>query len=394
MSRLSFPDVVRVGGVGLRTRPMRAFLSALGIAIGIAAMVAVVGISSSSGAELDRTLSALGTNLLTVGPGHTLLGAEAELPLEAESMIERVDGVEEVTAIGRVDDAKVYRSEHIPEARTGGLVAYAARNGLLATVGASLRSGVWLNPATERFPAVVLGAATAERLGIGAAGPDTQVVVGGVRFTVVGILEPVPLAGELDSAALVGWPAAARWLDFDEHATTVYTRSVESRLEAVRGLLAATANPEAPNEVDVSRPSDALAAKQATSQAFAGLLLGVGAVALLVGGVGVANTMVISVLERRPEIGLRRALGATRGQIRTQFLAESLLLSALGGAGGVLLGSAVTVGYAAYEHWPWVIPAWALAGGLTATLAIGGIAGLYPAVRAARLSPTEALQTP
>jgi putative ABC transport system permease protein len=220
------------------------------------------------------------------------------------------------------------------------------------------------------------------------------VVIDGVRFTVIGVLEPVPLATELDSAALVGWSAATRWLDFDEHPTTVYTRSEEASLDTVRGLLAATANPSAPNEVDVSRPSDALAAKRATSQAFAGLLLGVGAVALLVGGVGVANTMVISVLERRPEIGLRRALGATRGQIRTQFLAESLLLSALGGAGGVLLGAAVTAGYAAYKAWPVVVPPWALAGGLAATLLIGAMAGLYPAAKAARLSPTEALQAP
>ncbi|MBB3096597.1 putative ABC transport system permease protein [Actinoplanes campanulatus] len=393
-ARMPFADVVRVGGVGLRTRPMRAFLSALGIAIGIAAMVAVVGISSSSGAELDRTLSALGTNLLTVQPGNTILGEEAELPLEAEPMIERVDGVERSSAIGRVDGAKVYRSAEIPEAQTNGLVAYAARESLPGTVGATLHDGVWLNAATGGYPAVVLGADAARRLGIGAAGPDTQILVGGVRCTVIGILDPVPLAAELDSAALLGWPAAIRWLDFDEHATTVYTQSVESRLEAVRELLPATANPAAPNEVSVSRPSDALAAKQATNQAFAGLLLGVGAVALLVGGVGVANTMVISVLERRPEIGLRRALGATRGQVRVQFLAESLLLSALGGAGGVLLGVTVTVGYAAYEQWPWVIPEWALAGGLAATLVIGGVAGLYPAVRAARLSPTAALQSP
>jgi putative ABC transport system permease protein len=391
---MRFTDVVRVGGAGLRTRPMRAFLSALGIAIGIAAMVAVVGISSSSGAELDRTLSALGTNLLTVGPGQTLLGAEAELPLEAEPMIERIDGIEAVSAIGRIGDAKVYRSEKIPSVQTGGMIAYAAREDLPGTVGATIRDGAWLTTATGSFPAVVLGSAAAERLGIGAPGPDIQVVIGGVRFTVTGILDPVPLAAELDSAALVGWPSAARWLAFDGHATTVYTRSAESRLATVRGLLAATANPPAPNEVEVSRPSDALAAKQATGQAFAGLLLGVGAVALLVGGVGVANTMVISVLERRPEIGLRRALGATRGQIRLQFLAESLLLSALGGAGGVLLGAAVTAGYATYRLWPWVIPSWALGGGVGATLIIGGVAGLYPAVRAARLAPTEALATP
>jgi putative ABC transport system permease protein len=393
-ARMSPGDVLRVGGVGLRTRPTRAFLSALGIAIGIAAMVAVVGISSSSGAELDRTLSALGTNLLTATPGRTILGQDAELPLDAEAMIGRMEAVEAVSAIGRVGDAKVYRSERIPQAQTNGIVTYAARLNLLDTVGATLHSGTWLNPATERFPSVVLGAGTAERLGISAAGSDIQVVIGGVRFTVIGVLERAQLAAELDNAALVGWPAATRWLDFDEHPTLVYTRSEEASLGSVRTLMAATANPSAPNEVDVSRPSDALAAKQATSQAFAGLLLGVGAVALLVGGVGVANTMVISVLERRPEIGLRRALGATRGQIRTQFLAESLLLSALGGTGGVLIGAVVTGGYATYKAWPVVVPPWALAGGLAATLVIGATAGLYPATKAARLSPTEALQAP
>lgn len=392
--RLRPRDVLRVGAVGLRTRPLRAFLSALGIAIGIAAMIGVVGISSSSGAELDRQLSALGTNLLTVSSGQTLSGEEAKMPVEAEAMIERIGPVLSVSSVGQVQDAKVYRSEEIPEARTGGISAYAARLDLLDSVGATLRAGTWLNAATHAYPAVVLGSATAERLGVGAVGPDTQVLVGGQRFTVVGVLEPVALAVELDTAALVGWPVAEERLGFDGHPTVLYTRVDERHMDAVRDVLAGTGNPEAPNEVDVSRPSDALAAKQATDQAFTGLLLGVGAVALIVGGVGVANTMVISVLERRAEIGLRRSLGATRGQIRTQFLAESLLLSAIGGVGGVCVGAAVTVGYAAYEEWPSVIPAEATAGGLAATLIIGAVAGLYPAIRAARLSPTEALAAP
>ncbi|SNS83672.1 putative ABC transport system permease protein [Actinomadura meyerae] len=390
-ARLGPGDVVKVGAVGLRTRPMRAFLSALGIAIGIAAMVAVVGVSSSSRAELDRALAALGTNLLTVSPGSTLTGEEAQLPLESERMVAHIAPVREVSAIGLLDDAKVYRSGKVPETETNGIAAYAARTGLRAATGAELSRGVWLTAATGEFPAVVLGAKAAERLGIGHASPDVQVLVGGHRFTVIGILAPVPLAPELDTAALVGWPAARAVLGFDGHPTTIYTRSADASVEDVRAVLGPTANPAAPNEVEVSRPSDALAARKAAGEAFTGLLLGLGAVALLVGGVGVANTMVISVLERRAEIGLRRSLGATRGQIRTQFLAESLLLSALGGLGGALIGALVTAGYALYQGWPVVIPAWAVLGGVAATLVIGAAAGLYPAVRASRLSPTEAL---
>jgi putative ABC transport system permease protein len=394
-ARLRPRDVLRVGGAGLRTRPLRVFLSALGIAIGIAAMIAVVGISSSSRAELDRKLAALGTNLLTVAPGSTLFGGDATLPTESVAMISRIGPVNQVAATGKVPDTKVYRTDRIPAAQSGGISVQAAHLDLPPTVGATIADGTWLNAATARYPAVVLGSAAARRLGISAAAaPDVQIYLGGKWFTVIGILDPVPLAPELDSAALVGWPAAKSYLDFDGHPTTVYTRTADSAVEAVRAVLASTANPQAPNEVKVSRPSDALAARQATNKAFTGLLLGLGAVALLVGGVGVANTMVISVLERRAEIGLRRSLGATRGQIRLQFLAESLLLSALGGVGGVVLGIAVTSMYATTQTWPTVVPAWAMVGGVAATLFIGAFAGLYPAIRAARLAPTEALAAP
>lgn len=388
---LSARDRLHVGGVGLRTRPVRAFLSALGIAIGIAAMVSVVGISASSRAQLDQALDELGTNLLTVAPGSGLAGGDPELPVDAVAMVGRIGPVESVSSIGQIPETKVYRNEHIPAAETNAIGTYAADLDLPAAVGATMADGQWLNDATAHYPAVVLGAKAAERLGISSARSDIQIVVGDRRSTVVGILDPAPLAPELDTAVLVGGEAAKRYFDFDGHPTTIYTRARADAVHQVRDVLAATANPQRPYDVKVSRPSDALAAQKAADEAFTGLLLGLGAVALLVGGIGVANTMVISVLERRAEIGLRRALGATRGQIRGQFLTESLLLSALGGAAGAVLGVAVTASYAVSRDWPIVVPPWALAGGVLATLAIGGVAGLYPATRAARLDPTTAL---
>lgn len=389
--RLSPPDVLRLAAYGLRARPLRVVLSALGIAIGIAAMVAVVGTSTSSRAQLNRLLDSLGTNLLTAGPGLTLSGEQATLPDQSVAMVSRVGSVESVTAIGQLPKAKVYRTNKIPAPQSGGIGTYAVHTDLLNTVGATVASGTWLNDATAQYPAVVLGARTAERLGIDAVNGDLQVWLGERWFTVVGILDPVPLAPELDLGALIGWQAAQRYVGFDGDITKLYIRTDPDAVEAVHGLLARTVNPAQPNEVDVSRPSDALAARAAATTTFTGLLLGLGAVALLVGGIGVANTMVISVLERRSEIGLRRSLGATRGHIRIQFLAESLLLSVLGGSTGILLGSGVTAVYATLQNWPTVVPSWVIAGGITAALIIGGVAGLYPAMRAARLAPTEAL---
>ncbi|MFI9557899.1 ABC transporter permease [Nonomuraea endophytica] len=387
-ARLSPSDVFRVGAAGLRSRPTRVVLSALGIAIGIATMIAVIGISSSSREQLLRQLDQLGTNLLTVSAGQTLFGQQSKLPEDAAGMVGRMEHVQTAGATGAVKTS-VRRTSHIPEAVTGGIAVQAATVPLLKTLEGSVVEGAWLNAATGRQPAVVLGAKAAERLGITRTG--VRVWIGNRWFTVLGILGPMPLAPEIERSALVGFTAAEKYLGFDGHPTTIYERSDDAAVGAVREALPRTVNPENPNEVEVSRPSDALAAKAAAAGAFTNLLLGLGAVALLVGGVGVANTMVISVLERRKEIGLRRSLGATRGQVRIQFLAESLLLSALGGVAGAFLGAVATVGYAVSRDWPPVVPPWAIGGAVAATLLIGTIAGIYPAMRAARLSPTVAL---
>ncbi|MGW2872378.1 ABC transporter permease [Kitasatospora sp. NPDC001225] len=387
-ARLGPRDVLHVGSAGLRTRPLRVVLSALGIAIGIATMIAVVGISSSSKAQLLRQLDRLGTNLLVASPGQGLFGEKVKLPEESVGMLSRVPGVEQVGATGDLAQS-VRRSEKIPDEETGGITVKAATEGLLDVVRGAVGSGTWLNEANGRYPSTVLGHVAAQRLGITA--PGQQVHIGDRYFTVIGILDPLPLAPEIERAALVGWDGAGTLLGFDGHPTQIYERSTDRTVSAVRELIPRTVDPQNPHNVQVTDPSSALQAKAATEGAFTDLLLGLGGVALLVGGVGVANTMIISVLERRHEIGLRRSLGATRGQIRLQFVTESLLLSGLGGLAGVALGAAATYAFAASGGLPWVVPPWAVTGGFAATLLIGTVAGLYPAVRAARLSPTLAL---
>ena len=387
-SHLRPADVLRLAGTGLRARPMRAFLSALGIAIGIAAMIAVVGVSTSSRAQLTAQLESLGTNMLTLTPGSDLTGAEVKFPTDAVGRVDKIDGVRQSSSTSLVK-ASVYRSSLSDKAATGGISALVAEPGLLDVVAGEVDKGDWLNPATSSYPSTVLGAAAARRLGV--VEPGTQVWLGGTSFTVVGILKPSVLAPELDNAALIGAPVAEKLFGYAGNPTTIYERSADEAVERVRGLLGPTISPQAPGAVKISRPSDALAAKNAADQAFTSLLTGVGSIALIVGGIGVANTMIISVLERRREIGLRRALGAMRSHILIQFLAEALLLAGLGGALGCVIGVGVTAGVAAANGWPFALPALIILAGLGVTVLIGAVAGLYPAVRAARTPPTAAL---
>jgi putative ABC transport system permease protein len=390
--RLGFADFARIAGVGIRTRPVRAALSALGIAIGVAAIVAVLGLSASSQAGLLAEIDKLGTNLLRVTNGQTLFGQAAELPVQARGMIARIGPVQQVQETGSTD-ADVYKSPLIPSVNTNALSVQASSLDLPRAVGTTLAAGSYLNAATAHEPVAVLGAQAAQLLGIDRLYQGERVWLGGMWFYLAGILKPAVLAPEIDNAALVGFPAAENYLDFDGHATTIYVRAVTGQTAAVQSVLAATANPESPNEVNVSQPSAALTARAEARGALNSLFLGLGAVSLLVGAIGVANIMLIGVLERRSEIGLRRALGATKRNIRTQFLGEAVLLSLLGGAAGVTAGAISTVVYASTKHWTAVVPASAWAGGLTAAILIGAIAGLLPAIRAAGLSPTEALRT-
>ena len=395
-SRLLPADVLRVASVGLRTRRVRAALSALGVAIGIAAMVAVLGISESSKAGLVAQLNELGTNLLTVAPGQTFLGKSAELPEAAERAVRDLSSVRSAAAVTAISGASVRRNEFIEAAETGGVGVYAADPELLATLGGRALEGRFLNPANERYPLVVLGSVAAQRLGITSLavnGRGVEIYLGDTWFTVAGVIGPQPLAPEMERAALIGYPIAHSLFGTSRHATMLYVRADPERVGEADSLLAATADPQNPENTTVSRPSAALQARADAQSTLTAVFLGLGAVALLVGGVGIANVMVISVLERRPEIGLRRALGARAVHIGVQFLGESILLSALGGCAGIALGAAATAGYASTQGWIVVVPVLAVTGGVATALVLGALAGLYPAVRAARLAPAAALRS-
>jgi putative ABC transport system permease protein len=391
-SRLRGEDVLRLSAFGLRARRTRALMSALGIAIGIACIVGVLGVTRSSESDLLAQIDLLGTNLLVVQNGHGFDGQEAELPPTATTMIGAMDGVQQVAATARLSSS-VYRSELIPTYQGGGLAVRATDLRLLTALDGGLAAGSFLNAATARYPVAVLGWSAAQTLGLDRPGAETRIWIGGRYWEVIGILRQLPLAPELDLSVLVGAAAAQSYLGFDAVPTRIYVRAAIDRVADVAARLGPTANPQYPYEVSVSRPSDALAARLLAADASTSLFLGLGAIALLIAGVGIANVMLISVLERRSEIGLRRALGATQRHIGVQFMGEAALLALLGGSAGVAAGVALTAAFAWWHGWTLLMPPSAIALGLGAALAIGCAAGLYPALRAARLAPTDALRS-
>ena len=392
-SRIHLSDLVRTATVGIRSRKTRAGLSAIGIMIGIASIVGILGLSESSKSELLARLDRLGTNLLTVEPDAGFGRGDGNLPADAASMISRITPVEATSMVSFVEGVNVYKNDLIPEGKTGGISVQAVDSKLLNVLAGSLADGVWFDDAKSAFPTVVLGSVAAERLGVREVTGVQPLWLGEQWFIVIGILTTFELAPDLDRAALVGHSAAETYLDHENLPTRVVVRVDPRRVDQVTTVLSATANPEFPEEVVVDRPSEALEAAEAAEDTLTTLFVGLGSIALLVGGVGIANVMVISVIERRGEIGLRRALGATRRHIASQFLGEALLLAFMGGVGGVIIGITATAVYANVKDWALIVPPIAIVGGLGAALLIGGVAGLYPATRAARLSPTEALRT-
>ena len=373
-------DVFAAGVGSISKRGARSALSAIGVSIGIAALVGVLGLSESSSAQLNDELTRLGTNLLVVTAGTGFGTETATLDADASGRISHIGAVSGASSVISLE-AKPLRNRWMGSGDTRGLGAVGADAKFLETVSGSMAKGSWPGTAWANAPVGVVGATAAQRLGITDVSAGPVIRVGNRDITIVGILDPLTLAADLDRAVFVDTTTAELIAGAELTPTSIYVRTSE-----------ATVSPLAPENVEVIRPSDALAAKASAENTFTALFVGLGAVALLVGGIGIANVMIISVIERRSEIGLRRALGARQAHIRRQFLAEAVALGLAGGIAGLLLGSIATVAFAKSQGWRVVIPISALEVGLGGAVLIGGIAGLYPAIRAARLSPTDALR--
>ena len=389
--RLKIKDLFFVALYGVRARRGRAALTSIGIGIGIAAIVAVTGISASGRADLLATLESLGTNLIKASPQAGFFGTQEKLPDGVVGMVERIGPVEEVTSTTQTD-LIVRRSDFISEFEGGGISTIVTSPELLQVVGGNLIEGRFIQVGLSNIPVTVLGSVTASRLGINTLETPTKILIGNEWFGVVGILDELKIHPDLDRSVFIGYGVAKTLFDIDKEPTTIYVRANPTYIEDVVEVIAPSMNPENPDQVQVSRPSDALEAQEAADAAFTNLLLGLGSVALLVGGVAIANVMVMSVLERRMEIGVRRSIGATRKEIRYQFLLESIVLSGIGGLVGVVLGTGVTLGYTNYTDIVFSIPVSQVLGAILLALLIGAISGVYPAIKASKIQPAEAVR--
>ena len=390
-NKLRTRDLFFVAVYGVKARKGRAALTSIGIGIGIAAIVAVSGIAASGSADLLSTLESLGTNLVKASPQAGFFGTQEELPEGVIGMVERIGPVEEVTSTTQTD-LLVRRSNFISEFEGGGISTIVTSSELLNVIGGKLSEGRFITDGLSDLPVTVLGSVTAKRLGITNLSKPTKILIDDEWFGVIGIVEELKIHPDLDRSVFIGYGAAKKLFDINEEPTTIYLRANPTFIEDVVEVIAPSMNPENPDQVEVSRPSDALEAQQAVEASFTNLLLGLGSVALLVGGVAIANVMVMSVLERRMEIGVRRSIGATRREIRYQFLLESVVLSGIGGLVGVMLGSLITLAYTNYTNIVFSIPVWQILGAVVLALLIGAISGVYPAIKASKIQPAEAVR--
>jgi putative ABC transport system permease protein len=392
MSR--FRDLLGVAWKGLSARKIRTLLIMLGPIVGVAAMVGAVGLTESAKGDLKQKLSTLGTNLIIANAGGSFGQQNPTFPGDAVTRVKAISSVESASATTNL-------SQVIALPAQGGSDFYqafpvpvrAADLTLPAVLDVPVINGRWLSAADNKLHAraAVIGAGLAKQYAF-LRGENRTIRLNDTNFGVVGVLGPVALDPDLDNAVFVTQWAAKHVFATDGKPNQLYVRSTPKDTQATADAIPTAINLGGPDQVSTKVPSDVLKAASQADKTLQQTALFAGLLALTVGGLGIANVMSISVIQRSSEIGIRRAVGHSRSKIGLQFLLESLFVGILGGILGAAVGVGVVYLVSAFAHWVVVIaysriPIW-----MGLALIVSVVAGLYPSIKAARLEPLETLR--
>ena len=388
-------ELLRLALSRLRTSRLRAALTMLGVVIGVASVVALVGVGQGTTANITSRLSALGTNLLTISP--TGRSTSSTLTLEDAAAISKVDGIAAVA----------------PELQTSLSIVAGTKSTTTSVIGTSAAYGqvraydVWqgaflTDALTDRgLRVAVLGATTASDLGLDASSIGSTIQVGGLPFTVIGILQPKGGSGfqNPDDEILVPLGAVSKYFVSGDSIRTIGVSvatndQMTEATNAITALLRDRHQLAATDTADFSvfNQTQLLDAASSISATLTLLLGGIASISLIVGGIGIMNIMLVSVRERTREIGIRKAVGARRRDILAQFLIEALTLSLLGGLIGIVLGLGVSALIGQIAGWGFQFNPTTVAAAVVFSLAVGVVFGVWPARMAARLDPISALR--
>ncbi|MAT37817.1 MAG: hypothetical protein CL420_07250 [Acidimicrobiaceae bacterium] len=390
-----FREILNVAISGLTARKVRTLLIMLGPVLGAAGIVAAVGLNESAKGDVRQTLERLGTNLIVASAdGSFSAGQAPTLPEDAVERSMNVSTVDRVAGITEIGSLTVLPSQGGKDFfRTIPIPVLTSDQNLLNVLDAQMLHGRFINGSDESnvFRSAVMGHDLANDYQY-LPGELRTIDVDGETYGVVGVIEKVDLVPKLDTAIIIPKSSAEEDFDVEQKPTTLYVRATEGNVDSTAEALPMAINLGGDEAVTVAVPSDLLEAQGAVDTTLRNILFLMGGLALLVGGVGIANVMSISVIQRSGEIGIRRALGHTKMTIALQFVLEALFVGVLGGIAGVVTG--VCVIYLVSSILGWIatlnIPLFLVAGGMA--LIVSVIAGLYPAWKAARLEPLETLR--
>jgi putative ABC transport system permease protein len=394
---MSLPELLRLALSRLRTNRLRAALTMLGVIIGVASVVALVGVGQGTTSNITNALSSLGTNLLTISPTQTSSDGSTTLTIEDAAAIADVPGVAAVEPEVSTSQTVTAGTETTNTTIVGTTSAYPMVRAYRVWQGTALTD----IEVDQGLRVAVLGKSAADDLKLDASAIGSQIRIGGIDFTVIGILQPKGGAGfqDPDDQILVPVSTVQKYFVGGDSVRSIGVSvasagemtTTNARISALlreRHELAATDD----DDFAIFDQTQLLAAASSISGTLTLLLGGIASISLVVGGIGIMNIMLVSVRERTREIGIRKAIGARAGDILAQFLVEALTLSLLGGLLGVALGLGVSALIARVAGWTFTFTPATLAAAVASSLLVGVVFGVWPARQAARLDPIAALR--